>query len=197
MRLIVVRHGVTDWNLAGRLQGRTDIDLNADGVRQIRALGRRLATLRIDRLFASPMRRATRTAMAIGEAHGRPLEVVDDLHEAHMGLWEGLTWDEIRAKYPDQLAARDQAGRGYKGHGGESIAEVSDRAGRFLERLKREAAGLTACVVTHAAPGRHLIAHATGDPAHHQLKLRNASLTILQLGESGATVDCLDDVGHL
>ena len=197
MRLLVVRHAVTDWNQAGRLQGRTDIDLNAEAVRQAMALAGRLRPENISRILSSPMRRAVRTALPIAESHGLSLETSEDLQEADMGLWEGLTWDEVRARYADQLAERDRVGPGYKGHKGESILEVMARAGQFLKVLRKESAGKTVLVVTHASPARHLIGHATGDPEHHRLKLGNTSLNVLDLSVTPARVEVLDDLSHL
>ena len=197
MRLVVVRHAVTDWNQAGRLQGRTDIELNAEGVRQAMALAGRLRPENIARILTSPMRRAMRTALPIAESHALTLETSEDLQEADMGLWEGLTFDEVRARYADQLAERDRVGPGYKGHRGESILEVRARAGRLLESLRKAAAGKTVLVVTHASPARHLIGHATGNPEHHRLKLGNTSLTILDLSVTPARVELLDDLSHL
>ncbi len=196
MRLIVVRHGVTDWNVQGRLQGRTDIDLNTEGIRQALRPGERLRAERLTRVFASPMRRATRTAMRIAEAHHLPVETDEALHEAHMGLWEGLTWEEVRSRYPHLLQERDRIGPSYKGHQGESVLEVTARSVGFLNRIRKEAGEAPVCIVTHASPGRQLILAALGeqgkDPAR-PIRLRNASVSIVD----GARLVCLDDVGHL
>ena len=191
MRLVVVRHGVTDWNLEGRMQGRTDIPLNAQGLVQAKAAARRLAAERLDRILSSPMSRALGTALPIASAHGLTPEVREDLHEAHMGFWEGMTWEEIGVKYPHLLAERDRQGPSYKGHGGESVLEVAARAQGVWEAVR--ALEGTTCVVTHAAPGRHLIAAAAADPGHIRLRLRNASVSVVEDGR----VLCLDDVGHL
>ncbi len=191
MRLVVVRHGVTDWNVTGRMQGRTDIPLNAEGRRQAEAVGRRLASEPIARILSSPMSRALGTALPIASAHGLVPEVREDLHEAHMGLWEGLTWEEVAAQYSHQLAERDRVGPGYKGHEGESVLEVAARAADLLMRI-RDLPGTT-CVVTHASPARHLIAALTGEREHWKLRLRNVSVSILE----DARLLCLDDVSHL
>lgn len=196
MRLVIVRHGVTDWNAGGRLQGRTDIPLNEEGSRQAEAIARRLAGYGLDRILSSPMRRAMETARPAARTTGLPLEVLETLVEADMGLWEGLTWEEIRTRYPALLAERDRVGLSYKGHGGESVLEVMARSRGILEQLKRECAGKTVCVVTHASPARHLVAAATLDPEHRKLRMRNASVSILRIG-AAVEVECLDDVTHL
>ena len=197
MRLLIARHAVTDWNVQGRLQGRTDIDLNTEGIRQALALAGRLRAERIDRLFSSPTRRATRTAMPVAETHGLTLEIDEDLHEGHMGLWEGLTWEEVAARYPGQILERDRTGPSWKGHEGESILEVAARARRFLDRLKAQAPDATVCVVTHAALARHLIVRAMGDDAHLKLRLRNTALSIVSIQGGVPRLECLDDVRHL
>ena len=197
MRLLIARHGVTDWNVQGRLQGRTDIDLNAEGIRQARALASRLRPERIARLFSSPTRRATRTAMPIAEGHGLSLEIDEDLHEGHMGLWEGLTWEEVAARYPQHLRDRDRVGPSYKGHEGESILEVAARARCFFERMQGEAPESAICVVTHAALARHLIVHAMGDDSHLNLRLQNTSLSIVTVEGGVPRLECLDDISHL
>ncbi len=197
MRLLIARHAVTDWNVQGRLQGRTDIDLNAEGIRQARALAGRLGAERIDRLFSSPTRRATRTAMPIAESHGIALEIDEDLHEGHMGLWEGLTWEEVAARYPGHLRDRERVGPAYKGHEGESVLEVAARARRFFGRLKEKAPEAAVCIVTHAALARHLIVHAMGDDSHLKLRLRNTALSVVEIEGGIPRLECLDDIRHL
>jgi broad specificity phosphatase PhoE len=197
MRLLIARHAVTDWNVQGRLQGRTDIDLNAKGIRQAGALAVRLGPERIDRLFSSPTRRATGTAMPIAGTHSLSLEIDENLHEGHMGLWEGLTWEEIAARYPGQILDRDRVGPSYKGHEGESILEVAARARRFYDRLRAEVPDAAVCIVTHAALARQLIVHAMGDDSHLKLRLRNASLSIVSIEAGIPRLECLDDVSHL
>lgn len=198
MRLLVVRHGVTDWNVQGRLQGRTDVALNPEGLRQAEALMVRLRGEPIARLLSSPTRRAMATAAPLAAARGLRIETDEDLHEGHMGLWEGLTWEEIRVRYPDQLAERERVGPSYRGHGGESILDVAARAARAFERIQ---AGGGACVavVTHAALARHLIVHATRDDRHLALRLRNTAVSELEIPVAGAParLRLLDDLSHL
>ena len=92
--LLLVRHGETDWNAEGKLQGHTDRPLNDYGRRQAKALANRLADERIDALYASDLSRARETAEILGEQLGLAVVVDPDLREKNWGNWEGLTSDE-------------------------------------------------------------------------------------------------------
>src|SRR5207248_2072590 len=92
--LLLVRHGETDWNAAGRLQGHTDRPLNDYGRQQARELGDRLAGDRIAAVYASDLVRARETAEILGERLGLVVVLDPDLREKNWGTWEGLTGDE-------------------------------------------------------------------------------------------------------
>jgi broad specificity phosphatase PhoE len=142
-RLIFIRHGETDWNRDGRLQGQRDIPLNATGRDQAlgagRALQPRLSEAPEFTFFASPLERARETMLLVRKACGlEPLDafVVDDrLRELSFGDWEGLTWREVRNT--DPIAA--QRRRLDKWHfippQGESYAMLSERVEPWLEAL--------------------------------------------------------------
>src|ERR1700704_4943984 len=92
--LLLVRHGETDWNAEGKLQGHTDRPLNDHGRRQAQALAERLAGNSIDAVYASDLSRARETAEMVGEKLGLPVLVDPDLREKNWGNWEGLTSDQ-------------------------------------------------------------------------------------------------------
>lgn len=94
-----VRHGQTDWNLEGRMQGHTDIPLNATGIEQAHAAAKRLTSGSFTRIIASPLSRARITAEIIAAAHNLPLELCDQLKERTFGSLEGELRDEIRRKH--------------------------------------------------------------------------------------------------
>ncbi|MGZ3182613.1 MAG: histidine phosphatase family protein [Telluria sp.] len=103
--IILIRHGETDWNAARRLQGHTDIALNAAGRRQAEAMGAALASERIDVVVASDLSRARDTAVALARRHGLPVQVDTRLRERCYGAFEGLLYTEIAARYPDAFAS--------------------------------------------------------------------------------------------
>lgn len=112
MRLILLRHGETDWNAVDRYQGRTDVDLNAAGERQARAaaagpVGELIQDAEELVAVASPLTRALRTAQIVLEATAGAVDLTADpeLVELHGGEWEGLDFDEISARWPAEHAA--------------------------------------------------------------------------------------------
>src|SRR5471032_2762037 len=101
MELICVRHGRTAWNAFRRFQGQTDIPLDDEGLAQAQALAAHLRDEHFDLAVASDLVRARATAEVILGARELPLELSAQLRDMHFGLWEGLTWDEIVARWPE------------------------------------------------------------------------------------------------
>ncbi|MBI4759502.1 MAG: histidine phosphatase family protein, partial [Chloroflexi bacterium] len=100
MRLLLVRHGETDWNAEERYQGTTDVPLSAQGRAQAQALTSRMAGEVLDAIYASDLQRAWQTAEVIAAPHGLPVRPEPRLREIDFGAWEGLTFDEIRQRRP-------------------------------------------------------------------------------------------------
>src|SRR5690349_7599240 len=100
MKLFPVRHGETEWNVEGREIGQLDSALTLRGVQQAEALAQRLSELRIDALYSSDLGRAMRTAEIISLECGVPVVADPALRERHMGIFQGLTTDESRKRYP-------------------------------------------------------------------------------------------------
>ena len=129
MKLALLRHGPTDWNAAGRIQGHTDIPLSDAGFAKMAALRLPLAVIRV---YASPMLRARQTAEALGLA-----EPIQDarLMEQNWGNWEGLTRDEILARHGEDafIKAGAKEGEAFRPGGGESTGELHVRVASFLK----------------------------------------------------------------
>jgi len=144
--LLLVRHGETDRNAEGKLQGHTDRPLNDYGRRQARALAERLAGEEIEAVYASDLSRARETAEILGAQLGLPVAVDPDLREKNWGNWEGLTADErLRIEYE-----------------GESSEDHRSRTLRAVERIvERHPAGRVV-VVTHGGSLRRLQAAVAG-----------------------------------
>ena len=158
MILYLLRHGETEFNVAGRLQGQQDSPLTARGRAQARGHGALLETLIANpaawRVVASPLGRALNTARLACAELGLDEAVIETdprLKEIAYGEWEGLTYAQIEAGYPDHWAARERDRWGFVVPGGESYAMVAARAGAFLG----ESRGNT-IVVSHGGTGRVL-----------------------------------------
>ena len=136
-RIYVARHGETEWNRAGRFQGRTDVPLNETGRAQARELAERARGLGIAAVGASDLARAEETAAIVGAALGVPLaHVHEDLRERGYGVFEGKSREECEAGWPEAWAAWQQGGY-WEPPGAEPRAELVERLLRGFERVRR------------------------------------------------------------
>ena len=150
----LARHGQTEWDVAGRRQGRLDSPLTAHGLLQAERNVGLLREQQIDGVFSSPIGRARRTAEIL--ATGLPVTELDDLAEVSHGEWSGLTSAEIDAGWPGLRAARSADKYGFRFPGGESYADADVRAGRALAEVAR--AGVRRpLLVSHEMIGRMLL----------------------------------------
>ena len=158
-RLLLVRHGVTDWNRAKRAQGTADVDLNDEGRRQAAVVARELASFDLAAIYASDLKRALSTARPIAEAHG--LEVVPEprFREVDQGAWTGLTPEEISERWPELWRARRFSSAR---PGGESPAQVRARMVAGIDGVLQAHPEGSVVVVSHGAAIRWLSAHALG-----------------------------------
>lgn len=196
MRVILARHGETPWNAEGRYQGQRDIPLSAIGEVQARALGERLAEVRIDRAVASPLARARRTAeLALGESRAGELTLDQGLAEIGHGDWEGLLAGEIHERDPETLRAwrADPGSVQMPGPGGESLDQVMARAWPAFERACDGLGGSeTLLLVAHDAVNRLLLCRVLGLPVTRLWSFRQAPTTINLL--EGPSADALEVV---
>ncbi|MEV0257220.1 histidine phosphatase family protein [Streptomyces sp. NPDC050732] len=166
-RIILWRHGQTAWNLERRFQGSTDIELTETGVAQAKRAARLLASLKPDAIVASDLRRAAATAAELSAITGLPVTHEESLRETYAGDWQGLTHDEIIARFGEQYAAWKR-GEAVRRGGGELETEVADRAApvvlRHAEKLPADG---TLVVVSHGGTIRTTIGRLLGLEPHH------------------------------
>jgi uncharacterized phosphatase len=145
--ILLARHGETEWNAIGRLQGHTDVELNPTGRAQARALAGSLAGARLVEVRTSDLARARETGAIVAAELGlAPPSVDADLRERRFGVFEGLTRDECAARYPD--AWRAWTSRTEHPPGGESRDDAIARMARAITRVHADARGAT-LVVSH------------------------------------------------
>ena len=160
--LHLIRHGLSEWNAAGRIQGHSNSDLTELGRAQGRAAGRALARLPLVALYASDLDRAQQTAAAIGETV--PLEIQTDprLRESNFGDFEGMTWPEVEAKHPD--AQQQLLDPEFSVPGGESRSETLGRALDAFEDFGSRHTGGHVAAVTHGGLMGFFMRHVVGIP---------------------------------
>jgi ribonuclease H / adenosylcobalamin/alpha-ribazole phosphatase len=189
--LVLVRHGVTahtvDKRFSGGLGG-SNPGLNADGRAQARATADWLAPLaeEVDAVVSSPVRRTRETAEIIAERLGRQVDLDHGLAEMEFGTWEGKTFEEVRAAFPDDLDAwlgsMDQTAGG-----GESFSQVQKRVLASLDALLASYPEGTVLAVSHVTPIKVLVAQALGAPLEsvYRMELAPASVTVLSFFNDG------------
>jgi broad specificity phosphatase PhoE len=163
LELILVRHGATDWNIQGRCQGSTDRELSEAGVRQAEAVAANLSHKKISAIYSSGLLRARRTAQLISRPHGLPVDIEHDVRELDHGALEGLTFNEIKEKYPDFIQKWRTEPAELQVPGGERLSDVQQRALAGLHRIAgRHQQSDTVVVVSHNFPILGIICHITG-----------------------------------
>ena len=203
-RLILVRHGETDWNLQGRFQGQIDIPLNTNGQKQAKAAGLFLSTMRIDKVFSSSMTRPKQTAEAIIE-HQSDLnvELQKELIEIGHGLWEGKLESEIQEEWPEVLKTWKNHPERVQMPEGETIQEVWSRSVKCWEEISSNLSSKeTALVVAHDAVNKTILCNLLGlGPTDiWMIKQGNGCVTIVDISEETNQPDvvtCLNLTSHL
>lgn len=148
-RIVLWRHGRTEFNHTGRFQGQLDIELDEVGRAQAAESARRLVDYLPTRIVSSDLRRAAATAEALGELTGIPVEFTTGLREINVGRWQGLSRDEIVSRWPDEFAAW-RSGEDVAVGGGERRSEVTARVAQAIRDIAATGEG-TAVIVSHGA----------------------------------------------
>ena len=198
-RILLVRHGETDWNAAGRIQGHSDTPLNAAGHEQARRVARRLAREPVQALYSSDLARAFQTATAIGHTLGLPVVTSPRLRERQYGVWEGLTAAEIQARFPEQFAEWRARSTDFAPPQGESRSQLLTRALAELQAIARRHAREVVVVVTHGGFCYVLINHILGsvDGDRREFAFGNASIHTLEVIAERWSVISVNETAHL
>jgi len=201
-RLIVIRHGESELNVERRYSGRDDVPLSVRGRVQGEAVAARVAALAgpVAAVVSSPLSRCTDTAALIAEAlGGLPVLRDPDLVECDFGEWEGLTFAEVRERWPEQLSAWLDSSS-IPPPGGESFRAVGVRVRRVVARLREQYPGQTVVVVSHVSPIKVLLRDAlgAGDAFLHRMYLSSTGLSIVDSWpDGGIAVRTVNDTAHV
>jgi broad specificity phosphatase PhoE len=198
-KLFIVRHGETEWNEEGRIQGHSNVCLSEVGRQQSRLLGRRLANIPIDVAYTSDLSRATETAHIILGKRDVVLHTTEQLREYHKGIFEGLTSAEIKDQYPelyDAFLVRDLE---FAPPGGENTRQVSVRLASFISDITTRGQNETVLIVGHGGSLRAAIGLLLALPleANWRLALANCSISVIDIYPDNAVLDLYNDTSHL
>jgi broad specificity phosphatase PhoE len=196
---LLLRHGQTPMSVQKRYSGRSDPSLTEVGVRQAAEAAKRLAPAGIDAIVASPLQRAVRTAEEVAAVTALPVTADEGFRETDFGAWEGLTFAEVRERWPSEVTAW-LADPSVAPPGGESFTQVSERVTAALHRVLAERAGQTVLIVSHVTPIKTLVAAALLAPpaALYRMHLDVAALCEIDYYADGpAVLRSFNDTAHL
>ena len=198
MRLILIRHGETDHNRQQLVQGQSDGDLNKLGRAQARAVAEALKGEGVDAIYTSPLRRALEVARAINGPHGVELCTLDGLKELNAGEFDGLTLEDMIARYQGLMAESGQDAAEVRLPGGESISDLQERAWAAVEGILKEEHS-SVVVVAHNLALICIIARALGLDISRSLRLSLdlASISILEFDDRLPRLVLFNDTCHL
>jgi broad specificity phosphatase PhoE len=205
-KIILVRHGQTEWNRIERFRGRADVPLNSTGLAQAEATGKKVAvTWQPAAIYSSPLSRATDTAKAIArqveELQGVTLEV-----QAHAGLfdidygeWQGLTPDEARKRWPQAIDNWYNAPHLAVIPGGESLAELRQRGLAAVAQLAEQYAGQTIVLIGHTVINRVILLAilGLGNERFWKLKQDTCAINVFEAEGSDYILERMNDTCHL
>ncbi len=197
-RVLLVRHGQTDWNREGRWQGQAGPGLNETGVWEAQTVAERLASAGVELLYSSDLERALQTTAALTARLGLEPVIDPDLREVDVGDWSGLTWEQVMVRYPAGYARWRRGLSGWRG--GESYEQMHRRSVAALERILGAHEGRSVAVVAHGGPIRALVSHVVGLPAHERHRVatgRNCSLTVLERTDGRLVLVTFNEEHHL
>ncbi|MFM1652512.1 histidine phosphatase family protein [Brevibacillus sp. B_LB10_24] len=204
--IYLIRHGETVWNADhDRYCGWTDVSLSERGREQLKRLAERFRGVRLDRICASPLKRAVETAQAVAAGRGIRVEQVKGLIECHFGEWEGLTREEIRQRDPERYQLwRDRPSEVLL-PGGETYAQVAQRFKQsMLDIVNQSQPGSHVLVVAHKTSIRLFLSDVLGAPLDHSrlMELDNTGVSVLRYeqirGDSREFVIVnMNDTNHL
>lgn len=199
MRLIMTRHGETQWNVERKTQGRSDTVLTENGMEQARALSRRIGSIPFDCVYTSPLKRARETARILAQSRSVPIINDAALTEMCFGEWEGLTFSRIGELYPAQLELWSHSPNLCQIPSGEPFQTLTERCEAFLKRVLERHEGFTVVAVSHSVPTKVIAALCLGVPMEkiHNIRIDNVSLTIIDFYSGRAVVRVLNDTSHL
>jgi broad specificity phosphatase PhoE len=200
MRLILARHGQTQWNLERRVQGVSDIELNDLGRRQAEALSLRLTKEPLAACYSSPLQRARATAEAIAAPHNLKVTTDERLMEMDQGDLEGMKGEDMRRDYGELLKGWTDDPSNLRIPGGETLVELQERAwAAVADLLNTHQQDKTVLVVSHSFTIRTIICKAIGLELKHFRSLGQelAAVNTLSFGERGAVLSALNDTCHL
>lgn len=200
MRIVLVRHGETEWNREEIFRGRADVPLNDRGRSQAAAAASALKTTRLAAAFAGPLSRALETGKAIAAPHGLECVVDAAFNDLDFGAWQGLPREEVKQRFPEAYELWKTSPHKVRFPGGETLGDVTGRAMAGIARLAAIHAEQTVLVATHRVVCKVILCAALGldNSRFWQIQQDTCCINRLRLGRDGIyIVETMNDTCHL
>jgi len=198
-RILLIRHGQTEWNRQQVFRGRAEIPLSEIGVRQAEALAQRLSSEHISALYCSPLGRASLTAQLIGAPHQISPHPVEDLTDFDYGEWSGKSRPEVAQRWPDLLRQWETEPHLVQMPGGEMLEEARQRAVGAVRGLLSRHSGSTVAAISHRVITKLLLCDflGLGNEAFWRLWQDTCCLNIIDAEGARVVIRAINDTGHL
>lgn len=182
MKLFLIRHGQTDWNLKGKIQGSCDIELNDTGIKQAEELSNKIldASYKFSKIYSSPQRRAVKTAVILSRVTNMEYITIGGLEEINLGEWEGLSWVEVKEKYPVEYEKWYINRRYTRPPMGESYQDMLERVLTSINKIIDESCDDVA-IVTHSAVIMCIQCYMTNTPFDEMMKFKTDNTSIIEI----------------
>lgn len=201
MKIYLVRHGETQWNIERKLQGSCNSPLTNKGVMDVKLLEDRLNKIDIDIIYSSTSKRAIDTSNIIKVKRNIEIVLEKNINEMSVGNWQGETWDEIKVKNPTEYYNYWTAPQLYYGkNGGENFKQVQERAVSFIERIIKDKKYKNIIIVSHGVTVKSIITHYQKKPIDLLWEaplIESSSLSLIEAIDGKVKIRFLGDLFHL
>lgn len=200
MKIYLTRHGETEWNKEGRMQGWKNSDLANSGVEGAKKLGYRLRDIDFDHIYCSPLGRTIDTAKHVRQDKDTEIVLIDSLKEMGFGKWEGMKHDDIKELYPTEFFNFWNMPHLYKPVEGESFEDLFTRVKSVLDEIIYNSKGENVLIVSHAVVIKAIYAIIKNNPLEELWNppfLQGTSLTIIEINDKEASIVLEADTSHL
>jgi probable phosphoglycerate mutase len=182
MKLLLIRHGQTDWNIKGKIQGSCDIELNDTGIIQAEELSNKVLEnkYKFSKIYSSQQRRAVKTAEILSKVTNVEYISIAGLEEINLGEWEGSSWAEVKEKYPAEYEEWYINRRYTKPHKGESYQDMLQRVLTSIHKIINENCD-NVVIVTHSAVIMCIQCYLTNTPFDEMTKFKTDNTSITEI----------------
>jgi probable phosphoglycerate mutase len=198
--ILLIRHGQTEWNRVERFRGRADVPLNETGLAQAEATGRRVAAeWQPVAIYTSPLSRAVKTAEAIAQHFNLPVQIHPGLADIDYGEWQGLTPDEARQRWPEEIDAWYNRPHLARIPGGETLDALRTRAMHTVHELASRHPGETIALVGHTVINRIILLEVMrlGNERFWHIRQDTCAINVFEAEKDDFVLVSLNDTCHL